>query len=275
VSSVFRDDIAKYIAKYVAARSSSLVTKQTPTQSTDATTAMTPKLTPRSAKFLGRQGELKPHEDAIGAVLDEVVDEGLDENDGTVVRLVNQLVSDAAKAGISDIHIEPYGPKKEVVVRYRMDGVCYEHTRIPAEYARPLVSRLKVLSRLDIAERRKPQDGKFKFRLSDREVELRIATIPTSSGDEDAVLRILASNEPLPLNKLNLTQRNQQELTKVLERPHGMILCVGPTGSGKTTTCTRALVTSMFLDGRSGLRKTQSKSRNPDYAKCKLHPKLG
>src|SRR5262249_4512870 len=153
-------------------------------------------------------------------------EELVDENDGTVVRLVNQLVAEAAKAKISDIHIEPYGPKKDVIVRFRMDGVCYEHQRIPAEYARPLVSRIKVLCRLDIAERRKPQDGKFKFRLADREVELRVATIPTSSGEEDAVLRILASNEPLPLNKLNLTKRNEQELTRVLEQPHGMILCV-------------------------------------------------
>ena len=271
----FRDDITKYIAKYIASRSSHLVSKQAPTQSTDTTTAMTPDSHLAPPSFWESKGEFKPREDAVGAVVDEVVEEGLDENDGTVVRLVNQLVSDAAKVGISDIHIEPYGPKKEVVVRFRMDGVCYEHTRIPAEYARPLVSRLKVLSRLDIAERRKPQDGKFKFRLSDREVELRIATIPTSSGDEDAVLRILASNEPLPLNKLNLTQRNQRELTKVLEQPHGMILCVGPTGSGKTTTL-HACLGHINVPGRkiwtaedpveitqSGLRQVQ------------VHPKIG
>ena len=271
----FRDDISKYIAKYIATRNSSLITKQATTPSTDATSQLTPDSHLAPPSFWEGKGDLKPREEVVGAVFDEATEESLDENDGTVVRLVNQLVSDAAKAGISDIHIEPYGPKKEIIVRFRMDGVCYEHMRIPAEYARPLVSRLKVLSRLDIAERRKPQDGKFKFRLSDREVELRIATIPTSSGNEDAVLRILTSNEPLPLSKLNLTQRNQHELSKVLEQPHGMILCVGPTGSGKTTTL-HACLGHINVPGRkiwtaedpveitqSGLRQVQ------------VHPKIG
>ena len=271
----FRDDISKYIAKYIATRNSSLVTKQATTPSTDATSQLTPDSHLAPPSFWEGKGDLKPREEVVGAVFDEATEESLDENDGTVVRLVNQLVSDAAKAGISDIHIEPYGPKKEIIVRFRMDGVCYEHMRIPAEYARPLVSRLKVLSRLDIAERRKPQDGKFKFRLLDREVELRIATIPTSSGNEDAVLRILTSNEPLPLSKLNLTQRNQHELSKVLEQPHGMILCVGPTGSGKTTTL-HACLGHINVPGRkiwtaedpveitqSGLRQVQ------------VHPKIG
>ena len=271
----FRDDISKYIAKYIATRNSSLVTKQATTPSTDATSQLTPDSHLAPPSFWEGKGDLKPREEVVGAVFDEATEESLDENDSTVVRLVNQLVSDAAKAGISDIHIEPYGPKKEIIVRFRMDGVCYEHMRIPAEYARPLVSRLKVLSRLDIAERRKPQDGKFKFRLLDREVELRIATIPTSSGNEDAVLRILTSNEPLPLSKLNLTQRNQHELSKVLEQPHGMILCVGPTGSGKTTTL-HACLGHINVPGRkiwtaedpveitqSGLRQVQ------------VHPKIG
>lgn len=272
----FRDDITKYIAKYITTRNSSIVTKQT----TGAATKAPPPLNPDShlapPSFWEGKGDLKPREEVVGAVFDDTTEEGLvDENDSTVVRLVNQLVADAAKAGISDIHIEPYGPKKEVIVRFRMDGVCYEHQRIPAEYARPLVSRLKVLCRLDIAERRKPQDGKFKFRLTDREVELRVATLPTSSGDEDAVLRILTSNEPLPLSKLNLTKRNEQELIRVLEQPHGMILCVGPTGSGKTTTL-HACLGHINLPSRkiwtaedpveitqSGLRQVQ------------VHPKIG
>ncbi len=270
-----REDITKYISKYVTTRKENLSIKQlTPTSSdTNALASPDSHLAPPS--FWEGKGDLKPREEVVGAVLDEIEEAGLDENDGTVVRLVNQLVSDAAKAGISDIHIEPYGPKKETVVRFRMDGVCYEHMRIPAEFARPLVSRLKVLSRLDIAERRKPQDGKFKFRLSDRDIELRVATLPTSSGDEDAVLRILASNEPLPLSKLNLTQRNQQELSRILEQPHGLILCVGPTGSGKTTTL-HACLGHINVPGRkiwtaedpveitqSGLRQLQ------------IHPKIG
>ncbi len=141
----FRDDISKYIAKYIATRNSSLVTKQATTPSTDATSQLTPDSHLAPPSFWEGKGDLKPREEVVGAVFDEATEESLDENDSTVVRLVNQLVSDAAKAGISDIHIEPYGPKKEIIVRFRMDGVCYEHMRIPAEYARPLVSRLKVL----------------------------------------------------------------------------------------------------------------------------------
>jgi type II secretory ATPase GspE/PulE/Tfp pilus assembly ATPase PilB-like protein len=241
----FRDDITKYLAKYMSTRQASSTLSQEPPSTPEPQAApISPNSHLAPPSFWAGKGESKVAEEpsTVGAVYDEAAEEGLvDENDGTVVRIVNQLVAEAAKSGISDIHIEPYGPKKDVIVRFRMDGVCYEHMRIPAEYARPLVSRIKVLSRLDIAERRKPQDGKFKFRLSDREVELRVATIPTSAGDEDAVLRILASNDPLPLSKLNLTQRNQQELSRILEQPHGMILCVGPTGSGKTTTLHAAL----------------------------------
>jgi len=272
----FRDDITKYIAKYISTRGVNVISKQAVSSAPDAPPSFSPDSHLAPPSFWEGRGDSKPREEVVGAVIDEATEEGLvDENDGTVIRIVNQLVADAAKAGVSDIHIEPYGPKKDTIVRFRMDGVCYEHQRIPAEYARPLLSRLKILCRLDIAERRKPQDGKFKFRLSDREVELRVATIPTSSGDEDAVLRILASNEPLPLNKLNLTKRNEQELVRVLEQPHGMILCVGPTGSGKTTTLHAALG-HINVPGRkiwtaedpveitqSGLRQVQ------------VHPKIG
>jgi len=271
----FRDDITKYINKYISDRTGSGLSRSTATSMTETSPSMTPDSHLAPPSFWEGKGDIKPREDVVGPVLDEIKEESLDENDSTVVRIVNQLVADATKQGISDIHIEPYGPKKDMVVRFRMDGVCYEHMRIPAEYARPLVSRIKVLCRLDIAERRKPQDGKFKFRLTDREVELRVATIPTSAGDEDAVLRILASNEPLPLPKLNLTQRNQQELTRLLEQPHGMLLCVGPTGSGKTTTL-HACLGYINVPGRkiwtaedpveitqSGLRQVQ------------VHPKIG
>lgn len=271
----FREDITKYINKYISDRAGKSVSRSATTPTTEASPPLTPDSHLAPPSFWQGKGDLTPRDEPLGAVLDEVKEEGLDENDGTVVRLVNQLVTDAVKMGISDIHIEPYGPKKDIIVRFRMDGACFEHMRVPAEYARPLVSRIKVLCRLDIAERRKPQDGKFKFRSADREVELRVATIPTSAGDEDAVLRILASNEPLPLNKLNLTQRNQQELTRVLEQPHGMILCVGPTGSGKTTTL-HACLGHINVPGRkiwtaedpveitqSGLRQVQ------------VHPKIG
>jgi type II secretory ATPase GspE/PulE/Tfp pilus assembly ATPase PilB-like protein len=271
----FREDIAKYINQYISDRAGTRLPRPTSTSTTAPPSPMTPDSHLAPPSFWEGKGDIKPREEVVGPVLDEIEDEALDENDSTVVRLVNQLVTDAVKMGISDIHIEPYGAKKDIIVRFRMDGVCYEHMRVPSEYSRPLVSRIKVLSRLDIAERRKPQDGKFKFRLTDREVELRVATVPTSGGEEDAVLRILASNEPLPLAKLNLTQRNQQELTRLLEQPHGLILCVGPTGSGKTTTL-HACLGHINVPGRkiwtaedpveitqTGLRQVQ------------VHPKIG
>jgi type II secretory ATPase GspE/PulE/Tfp pilus assembly ATPase PilB-like protein len=162
---------------------------------------------------------------------------GLDENDSAIVRLANQIIADAYKLGCSDIHIEPYGEKRETLVRFRVDGSCFEYMKIPPSYRRAIVSRLKIMASLDIAERRKPQDGKIKFKLGEnKEIELRVATVPTSGYNEDVVMRILAASEPLPLEKMGFSERNLRELKKIAEKPYGIILCVGPTGSGKTTT---------------------------------------
>lgn len=162
---------------------------------------------------------------------------GLDENDSAIVRLGNQIIADAYRQGASDIHIEPYGEKRETLVRFRVDGDCFEYMKIPQSYRRAIVSRLKIMANLDIAERRKPQDGKIKFKLGgDREIELRVATIPTAGYNEDIVMRILAASEPLPLDKMGFSDRNLKVLKNIADKPYGIILCVGPTGSGKTTT---------------------------------------
>ena len=169
-------------------------------------------------------------------------DATVDENDSGLVRLVNQLIADAYKAGASDIHIEPYGPHRETVVRIRIDGRCEKSLEVPPQYRRALASRLKVMAQLDIAERRKPQDGKIQFRLPEREIELRVATLPTAGTDnEDVVLRILTAKEPMQLDNLGMSEWNVQEFKRILQKPYGMILCVGPTGSGKTTTLHSAL----------------------------------
>jgi type II secretory ATPase GspE/PulE/Tfp pilus assembly ATPase PilB-like protein len=165
----------------------------------------------------------------------------VDEDDSNVVKIVNQIFTEAIDGGASDIHIEPYGKGIGSVVRFRVDGVCHEQLRIPATYHRAVVSRIKILARLDISERRKPQDGKLQFRRSEEKVEFRVATIPTATREEDVVLRVLVSSGHLPIEKLNLTQRNFQELNRLLEKPYGMLLCTGPTGSGKTTTLHAAL----------------------------------
>ena len=162
---------------------------------------------------------------------------GLDENDSAIVRLANQIIADAYRQNASDIHIEPYGEKRETLVRFRVDGECFEYMKIPQSYRRAIVSRLKIMASLDIAERRKPQDGKIKFKLSEtKEIELRVATLPTAGYNEDVVMRILAASEPLPLDKMGFSERNLRVLKEISEKPYGIILCVGPTGSGKTTT---------------------------------------
>jgi type II secretory ATPase GspE/PulE/Tfp pilus assembly ATPase PilB-like protein len=164
------------------------------------------------------------------------------ENDSAIVRLVNQVITDATKQRVSDIHIEPDGSQREMRIRFRVDGQCFEYLRVPAMYRRALVSRLKIMAGLDIAERRKPQDGKIKLQVSDRTIELRVATVPTAGiGNEDIVMRILASAEPIKLDEMKMTPRNLGELRALLDKPYGMILCVGPTGSGKTTTLHSAL----------------------------------
>ena len=193
-------------------------------------------------------GELSPRGN-ISELIGELTEEGggggeeiygngddVDENDSTIIRLANQIIMDAYRSRSSDIHIEPYGLQKDTVIRFRIDGVCQEYQKIPGAYRRALVARLKIMCNLDIAERRKPQDGKIKFKMPEREIELRVATIPTSGGNEDVVMRILSASEPIPIDKLGMTDRNLREMKIAAEKPYGLILCVGPTGSGKTTT---------------------------------------
>ena len=180
-------------------------------------------------------GTLKAEDDGSSTADAHDVAE-VDENDSAIVRLSGQVILAAYQARASDIHVEPYGPQKDTIIRFRIDGSCQEYMKLPGAFRRPLVARIKIMSRLDIAERRKPQDGKIKIALPEREIELRVATIPTALGDEDVVMRILASNEPIPIDKLGMNERNLGEMKRISQRPYGLILCVGPTGSGKTTT---------------------------------------
>ena len=206
------------------------------------------------AQFLGSatgQGDssgTRKLDENVSDILGELVSEaqeaaaedaggGLDENDNAIVRLANQIIADAYRQGASDIHVEPYGEKRETLVRFRVDGDCFEYMKIPQSYRRAIVSRLKIMASLDIAERRKPQDGKIKFKLSEnKEIELRVATIPTAGYNEDVVMRLLAASEPLPLDKMGFSDRNLAGIKQIAAKPYGIILCVGPTGSGKTTT---------------------------------------
>ncbi|MFW6178065.1 MAG: GspE/PulE family protein, partial [Desulfohalobiaceae bacterium] len=176
---------------------------------------------------------------------EEVTDleETVTDEDSEVVRLVNALLLEAWKRGASDIHIEPNTLSRYCSIRFRVDGSCHEFRKLRLGLARPLVSRVKIMSRLDIAERRLPQDGKVKVRLPqvDKLMEFRVATMPTIDGQEDVVLRMLASGKPLSLEQLGLAGKTLQDFQECIYQPYGMVLVVGPTGSGKTTTLHSAL----------------------------------
>ncbi len=157
--------------------------------------------------------------------------------DNELVKLVNKIIVDAYNMGVSDIHIEPYPGKQKTLIRFRRDGSLMNYIEVPASYRSPLVARLKIMCDLDISERRKPQDGKIKFKkFGPLDIELRVATVPTQGGLEDVVMRILAAGEPLPLEQLALSRRNLANLKSVVSKPYGLFFVCGPTGSGKTTT---------------------------------------
>jgi len=172
----------------------------------------------------------------------EEAESALGEEDSAVVQLVNKIILDAYARGASDIHIEPYPGKQNTEVRVRIDGACTIYSTIPFSYKNAVVSRIKIMSDLDIAERRKPQDGKIAFKkFGGKDIELRVATIPTQGGLEDIVMRILAAGEPIPLNKMGFSEKNYVNFIDAVTQPYGIIFVCGPTGSGKTTTLHSAL----------------------------------
>lgn len=168
---------------------------------------------------------------------------GIEQSDNSLVRLINTMILEAQSQGVSDIHVETQPGREKVRIRFRKDGQLRPYLELPHTYRNALLARLKIMCDLDISERRKPQDGKINFGrfVPGQRLELRVATIPTHSGLEDAVLRLLTSAKPLPLDKLGLSASNFERFKAVVARPYGMVLCVGPTGSGKTTTLHSAL----------------------------------
>ena len=170
--------------------------------------------------------------------LDQEEDDSDEENlasTSAIIQLVNRIITEADRLGASDIHVEPGKDRSPGVVRIRVDGICRELLKIPPEHTGALIARIKVISRLNIAERRLPQDGKCKLKVRGKRLELRVATVPTVQG-ESAVLRLLAAGSAMPLDKLNLAPENHRNIVDMSAHPHGLLLVVGPTGSGKTTT---------------------------------------
>ena len=198
------------------------------------------------------------------------------ENDSAIVRLANQIIAEAYRRGASDIHIEPYADRKETVVRFRVDGTCFTYMKIPAAYRRAIMSRVKIMANLDIAERRKPQDGKIRFKLTTgQEIELRVATLPTAGFNEDVVIRLLSANGPRRLEGLEFSADTRRQVEQLAQKPHGIVLCAGPTGSGKTTTL-HAILASINTDERKIWTAEDPIEITQDgLRQVQVHPKIG
>ncbi|MDX1563501.1 MAG: ATPase, T2SS/T4P/T4SS family, partial [Gammaproteobacteria bacterium] len=161
------------------------------------------------------------------------------DDDAPIIRLINALLTQAVKDNASDIHIEPY--ENRLSVRFRIDGVLKEMLQTRRAVAPLVVSRIKVMSKLDIAEKRVPQDGRISLRIAGRAVDVRVSTIPSGHG-ERVVLRLLDKQAGrLDLEHLGMSPAAQKQMDQLIHRPHGIILVTGPTGSGKTTTLYAAL----------------------------------
>ncbi|HZN57918.1 MAG TPA: ATPase, T2SS/T4P/T4SS family [Planctomycetota bacterium] len=160
-------------------------------------------------------------------------------NDAPVIKYVTQLISNALKERASDIHVEPF--EKRVRIRYRVDGVCIEKENPPKKLQGPILSRIKIMSRMDMAEKRRPQDGRIKIHLHGREIDLRVSALPARHG-ESIVMRILDKEKALvDLEQLGFHESDYNRFNKIIKRPNGIFLVTGPTGSGKTTTLYAAL----------------------------------
>jgi type II secretory ATPase GspE/PulE/Tfp pilus assembly ATPase PilB-like protein len=261
-----KEDILRYIQSHVPARGTSQPNAQAATHPQPSTGGPPPSIDEILSSLKGEEGELAPEEEGLPPEVSEA--------DSNVVRLANQIIREAFRMGASDIHIEPYG-KQDTVVRLRVDGVCMNYLTVPASYARALVSRYKIMASMDIAERRKPQDGKIKFRLTDKEIELRVATLPTAGGNEDVVMRILAASEPIPLEKLAMSQSNYERFIQMISKPYGIVLVVGPTGSGKSTTLHSALGHINTPERKIWTAEDPVEITQRGLRQVQVHPKIG
>ena len=218
--------------------------------------------------------------DLVGKLDDEEFydedDDGVLETDSIIMQLVNKVINDAYSRGASDIHVEPSVVRKNVEVRFRVDGDLRHYQSVPFSYRSALVSRIKIMSNLDITERRIPQDGKIKFRRANGEsIELRVATVPTQGGVEDVVMRVLAKGETLPLEAMGLTEYNYETLKQLVVKPYGMVLVVGPTGSGKTTTLHAALNYINKPETKIWTAEDPVEITQQGLRQVQVHPKIG
>ena len=236
--------------------------------------------------YFGGAAETSMGSESIGDLLSNLDDEeepgaiGNDDvsaaADNELVKLVNKIIVDAYNQGASDIHIEPLPGKGKTGVRFRKDGSLSNYIEVPASYRQALVTRLKIMCDLDISEKRKPQDGKIKFKkFGPLDIELRVATIPTAGGVEDVVMRILAAGEPIPLDKLGVLPLNLERLKACVSKPYGLFFVCGPTGSGKTTTLHSVLGFLNTVDTKIWTAEDPVEITQKGLRQCQVNPKAG
>jgi type II secretory ATPase GspE/PulE/Tfp pilus assembly ATPase PilB-like protein len=203
-------------------------------------------------------------------------DHSIEQSDSTLVNLINSMIKEAFAHNASDIHIEPYPERQRVLIRFRVDGVMRHYLELPMSSSSALVARIKIMCDLDISERRKPQDGKINFsKYGGFPLELRVATIPTNNGLEDVVMRLLASSKALSIDALALSAANVKALDRIMHRPHGLFLCVGPTGSGKTTTLHAALGKINHPDRKIWTAEDPVEILQTGLRQIQVNPKIG
>ena len=209
--------------------------------------------------------------------MEEDADESrlLFEPDSKVISLVNRILVDAYKRGASDIHFEPGMGSDPLTIRYRIDGECMPAHKVATLYKAAIIVRIKILADLNIAERRRPQSGKILLRYRQQMLEYRVEITPLVGGREAAVLRLLAASKPLPLHGLSFMPYNLGRFMDLLEKPHGIILCVGPTGSGKTTTLHSALGHINSLERKIWTAEDPVEITQPGLCQVQVNAKIG
>ncbi len=211
----------------------------------------------------------------VVTVEEELEDSKYSEADSQIIRLVNNILLDAQQKGASDIHFEPGFGSAPFRIRYRIDGVCRVAHQIAASYKHAIISRLKIMSRLDIAEHRRPQSGKILIRSGNRNLEFRLEITPSVGGQEDAVLRLLTGAKALPLDQMRFSEANLKSMKECLAKPYGVILCVGPTGSGKTTTLHSALAHINTPDRKIWTAEDPVEITQAGLRQVQVHAKIG
>ena len=206
----------------------------------------------------------------------DIVSTDMSENDSVIVNLVNQIIFNAIQEEASDIHIELFNDGKEARIRFRRDGRMEQFSDYPRAYHKAVVSRIKIMSGLDISEKRRPQDGKISFGVPNGErIDLRVATIPAMLGVEFVTIRILASGEPVPLGSLGMAQQDSDVFRDVFQHPYGLILVCGPTGSGKTTTLHSVLKELNTEDRKIWTAEDPVEIVQPHLCQVQINSKIG